>query len=107
MKFVAISDTHGKHDQLTLPPGDLLIHSGDISMKGGETAAITLYEVRPKVHIFGHIHPSHGVSERPGIRYINAAVVNDRYEVVNTPVTSNCSHTHTLFETLKNKSHRS
>lgn len=34
MKMVAISDTHGLHRQLALPPGDLLIHAGDITRWG-------------------------------------------------------------------------
>lgn len=34
MKFVTIADTHGQHHGLTLPPGDVLIHAGDVSMKG-------------------------------------------------------------------------
>lgn len=33
-RIVAISDTHGFHDDITLPPGDILIHAGDISMRG-------------------------------------------------------------------------
>lgn len=36
MKIIAIADTHGLHDALTLPAGDVLIHAGDISMKGTE-----------------------------------------------------------------------
>lgn len=36
MRIIAIADTHGLHDKLTLPPGDVLIHAGDISMKGTE-----------------------------------------------------------------------
>ncbi|GAB2815043.1 metallophosphatase domain-containing protein [Ferruginibacter profundus] len=36
MKFVAISDTHGQHNSLVLPTGDVLIHAGDVSMKGDE-----------------------------------------------------------------------
>jgi Icc-related predicted phosphoesterase len=34
MKIVFISDTHGKHDELQLPKGDLLIHAGDVSPRG-------------------------------------------------------------------------
>ncbi|MEO0042003.1 MAG: hypothetical protein RL329_1451 [Bacteroidota bacterium] len=34
MKIVFISDTHGKHDNLKLPAGDMLIHAGDVSAKG-------------------------------------------------------------------------
>ncbi len=34
MKFVFISDTHGLHNELVLPKGDILIHGGDISDRG-------------------------------------------------------------------------
>lgn len=35
MRVVAISDTHGMHDQLTdLPPGDVLIFAGDLTSRG-------------------------------------------------------------------------
>lgn len=30
MKIVAISDTHGQHEKLLLPKGDVIIHAGDI-----------------------------------------------------------------------------
>ena len=38
MRLVFISDTHTLHDQINLPTGDILIHSGDFSGRG------TLYE---------------------------------------------------------------
>ena len=34
MKLVLISDTHGLHEQLRLPEGDVLIHSGDFTNSG-------------------------------------------------------------------------
>jgi len=34
MRIVAISDTHGQHGVIELPPGDLLIHAGDVSKHG-------------------------------------------------------------------------
>lgn len=34
MKITILSDTHGLHDSVTLPGGDLLIHCGDVSPKG-------------------------------------------------------------------------
>ena len=34
MKIVCISDTHGHHEKLKLPEGDLIIHAGDISSRG-------------------------------------------------------------------------
>lgn len=37
MKFVTISDTHGKHRALNLPDGDVLIHAGDFCHYGSES----------------------------------------------------------------------
>lgn len=34
MRIVCISDTHGLHDQLQLPEGDVLVHTGDFSRAG-------------------------------------------------------------------------
>ncbi|HXD88082.1 MAG TPA: metallophosphatase domain-containing protein [Urbifossiella sp.] len=34
MKVVCISDTHGSHRRLAVPPGDLLIHAGDVTVDG-------------------------------------------------------------------------
>jgi Icc-related predicted phosphoesterase len=42
MKIIAISDTHGQHDYLEVPEGDMLIHAGDVS-KMGKTKEITAF----------------------------------------------------------------
>jgi Icc-related predicted phosphoesterase len=34
MRFVCISDTHGRHNELKLPAGDILLHAGDFSKRG-------------------------------------------------------------------------
>ena len=34
MKIVCISDTHGDHNQVSLPDGDVLVHAGDITAHG-------------------------------------------------------------------------
>jgi Icc-related predicted phosphoesterase len=34
MKIVLISDSHGQHHLLDLPPGDVLVHAGDFSRSG-------------------------------------------------------------------------
>ena len=34
MRIVCISDTHSKHEGLVFPPGDMLIHSGDLTVEG-------------------------------------------------------------------------
>ena len=36
MKLILISDTHGRHDDVDIPDGDILIHAGDLSSRGRE-----------------------------------------------------------------------
>jgi len=45
-----------------------------------------ILEIRPKLHVCGHIHPGHGIKESNGIIYANASVTNDRYNVVNSVI---------------------
>jgi len=40
LKIVAISDTHGQHNKLVLPEGDVLVHAGDWSRRGEEIDTI-------------------------------------------------------------------
>jgi Icc-related predicted phosphoesterase len=35
-RFVCVSDTHTKHGDLVMPPGDVLLHAGDFTFNGGE-----------------------------------------------------------------------
>jgi len=204
LKFVTIADTHGKHQDLTLPSGDTLIHAGDISMKGEEQEIIDFLawfaiqkfefkifiagnhdyyfereseeqikniipnnvtylkdsgttikglkiwgspitpwffnwafnrlrgdpirrhwdliptdtdilithgpifrtldtnaegqhvgckdlfirvnEIKPKVHIFGHIHKSYGTIDKGGTKFINACNLNESYQLTNKPI---------------------
>lgn len=34
MRFVVISDTHTLHENIVVPPGDVLVHAGDFSLNG-------------------------------------------------------------------------
>lgn len=34
MRIVAISDTHALHGSVTIPPGDVLVHAGDLTRRG-------------------------------------------------------------------------
>ena len=36
MRLVCISDTHTFHEDVNLPDGDILIHAGDFTNKGGK-----------------------------------------------------------------------
>jgi Icc-related predicted phosphoesterase len=40
----------------------------------------------PKVHVFGHIHGSHGREIRGATTFVNASAVNEAYKVVNQPI---------------------
>ena len=43
-------------------------------------------EIKPKVHVCGHIHEGYGVIKKFGTEFINACVLNESYELVNSPV---------------------
>lgn len=52
---------------------------------GCEELLNSIEEIRPRLHVFGHIHGGHGSSARNGIRFVNASVVNEAYQVVHDP----------------------
>jgi len=52
---------------------------------GCEDLRIRVQDVKPKVHVFGHIHGGYGATERGETQYFNAAVCNERYRVTNVP----------------------
>lgn len=55
MKIVCISDTHGLHEHLVLPNGDMLIHAGDISQQGEEQ------EIRDFLKWFSRLNYQHKI----------------------------------------------
>jgi predicted phosphodiesterase len=42
--------------------------------------------IRPRVHLFGHIHEGYGQETRDGIAFVNASICNLAYRPVNPPV---------------------
>jgi len=44
-------------------------------------------EVKPKLQVFGHIHGSYGRLDANGQTFVNASLLNERYEMVNKPIT--------------------
>ena len=46
-----------------------------------------ILQVKPKVHVFGHIHEAYGEESTNGVQFINASVLNLQYQLVNLPVT--------------------
>ena len=54
----------------------------------------TVQQIKPKVHVFGHIHESYGQVKRNGTHFINASLLNESYELVNKPI---------LFDVISNQ----
>jgi Icc-related predicted phosphoesterase len=44
-------------------------------------------EIRPKIHVCGHIHGGRGYVFDGNTHFINASILNDRYEFRNKPIT--------------------
>lgn len=74
MQIIAISDTHGKHHDVKVSDGDILINAGDVT------------QVKPKFHIFGHIHEDYGRFAKGETSFINASILDDWYEMKNKPI---------------------
>jgi len=54
---------------------------------GCEELLLKVQEIKPKIHVFGHIHEGYGYVFDGNTHYINAAVLNGRYEYRNKPLT--------------------
>lgn len=63
----------------------------DLTASGLEVGCEDLLEkvqkIKPTYHIFGHIHEAYGILEQNGTTFMNASVLNLRYELVNPPIT--------------------
>ena len=64
---------------------------------------LKVQQVRPKVHICGHIHESYGMIDKTGIKFINACILNDKYEMVNSPMLEDRSTRKRTDFTVKHK----
>ena len=74
--------THG-------PPFELLDNQN-----GCEELINRIESVRPKLHVYGHIHEHHGTVEQNGTCFVNAALVNSLdpmedkpYRIIHQPIT--------------------
>lgn len=53
---------------------------------GSKAVQAFVNQTKPKLHIFGHIHSMHGVQTKGPTTFINAAILDDDYKVVNKPI---------------------
>lgn len=47
----------------------------------------TVEKIKPKIHIFGHIHEAYGVVEKFATTFVNACNVDEHYRIKNLPIT--------------------
>jgi Icc-related predicted phosphoesterase len=52
---------------------------------GCEMLLARVKQVKPKLHIFGHIHEGYGSLVQDGVEYINASIMDESYTPVNQP----------------------
>jgi len=53
---------------------------------GCEDLLSKVEEIKPKVHVCGHIHEGYGEVTYHGTKFINASVTNVRYQTTNAPI---------------------
>lgn len=72
--------THG-------PPMGILDKVIDTNKALGCTDLLwTVKQLKPKIHIFGHIHSSHGTVIQDNIKFINASVMDEEYQIAYTSI---------------------
>ena len=85
-----------KHWNLIPPDTNLLITHGPAfgildtvlngSHVGDKDLLKTIERIKPAAHVCGHVHEAYGRLKKGGTRFINASVLNEKYELVNPPV---------------------
>ena len=63
-----------------------LLSLGEDSRVGCPHLLRRVKEVRPKFHIFGHIHEDYGISFHDNIHFINASSCSLEYSIANKPI---------------------
>ena len=54
---------------------------------GCELLRVRVDELKPKIHVFGHVHSGYGYKFHEGTHFINASVLSERYQYTNKPIT--------------------
>lgn len=62
---------------------DLTIHG---ELVGCEELNARIWEVRPRMHVFGHIHEAYGITVIQDITFANAAVLDAAYQQAHAPL---------------------
>ncbi len=71
--------THG-------PPAGILDQTPDGEHVGCDDLMGAVARVKPKLHVFGHVHHGYGTKEVSGTRFINASICDEAYLPSHTPI---------------------
>ena len=74
--------THG-------PPMGILDENSCSQCVGCMDLLVKVNQVKPKYHFFGHIHEGYGQDTKVETIYLNASVLNDRYQLAHEPMVIN------------------
>ncbi len=66
------------------PPYGILDFDDNINYGCHELLKV-VERIKPRYHLFGHIHATHGIKKLQQTTYVNAAIMNGVYEFVNKP----------------------
>lgn len=79
--------THG-------PPKNILDKTVSDVNVGCEELLKKVKVLKPKFHLFGHIHESYGIETKHNVTFINASLLNEKYEMANLPIEINLEQNH-------------
>jgi 3',5'-cyclic AMP phosphodiesterase CpdA len=65
--------------------GDGVPERGGVRRCGSPSLLARIEAIRPRLVVYGHIHPGAGVYQTKGATLANVSLLDDRYEVVNGP----------------------
>jgi len=71
--------THG-------PPFGILDRTLGNMNVGCEMLLKKVNQIKPKLHVFGHIHEGYGLIEKDNIIFANASTLNVNYQMTNSPI---------------------
>jgi Icc-related predicted phosphoesterase len=67
------------------PPFGILDNSANINYGDRNLLKIVL-KTKPKYHLFGHIHGAYGSEKSENTTFVNAAILNENYELMYEPI---------------------
>lgn len=78
-EYTDVVITHG-------PPAHKLDWCTSGDRVGCEDLEKRIDRIKPRFHLFGHIHESHGILEESDTTFVNASCVDERYNLINKPI---------------------